>query len=263
MEPFDDVPPPPDRPLQARRRRAEPPRQRRDIDLLNPSEVLAIMRACSRRAPTGVRNRALVAVLYGAGLRISEALALKPKDLDLDGLAVTIQSGKGAKRRVVALLLDAVDAVERWIDRRSQFGIGGDRPLFCTLSRGAAGPHPTAPGGALSREYVARFLKKAARRAGIGKRVHPHAFRHSHADLLRQRGFDVKKVRKQLGHRDLLVTTRYLDHLGSHDLPDRIRSIGPVLEGATDLRAELGEIVSRLSARDAAQLVALLKRATG
>jgi len=265
MDPTDDAPPPPDRPLQARRRRAEPtapPRRRRDIDLLDPSEVLAIMRACSRRAPTGVRNRALVAVLYGAGLRISEALALKPKDLDLDGLAVTVQSGKGARRRVVALFPDAVDAVERWIDRRAQYGVGNDRPLFCTLSRGAAGPHPTAPGGALSREYVARFLKKAARRAGIGKRVHPHALRHSHADLIRRRGFDVEEVRRQLGHRDLLVTTRYLDHLGSHDLPDRIRKIGPVLEKKERRapREELGEVVARLSDRDVEQLVALLRR---
>ena len=255
---------PMERRLQARRARRErgtsPPPQRRDIDLFDPQDVVALMRACSRRAPTGIRNRALIAVLYGAGLRISEALALKPKDVDLDGLAVTVQSGKGARRRVVALLPDAVDAIERWADRRTAYDVGVDRPLFCTLSRGAAGPHPTTPGGRLSREYVARFLKKAARRAGIKKRVHPHAFRHSHADLLRRRGFDVEEVRKQLGHRDLLVTTRYLDHLGSHDLPDRIRRIGHVLEQRAP-REERGDAVARLSDRDVEHLVALLRRA--
>jgi integrase len=184
------------------------------------------------------------------------------KDADLDGLALTIQSGKGSKRRVVALLPDAVDAIERWVDRRSSFGVGSDGPLFCTISRGAAGPHPTAPGGRLSREYVGRFLKKLARRVGMAKRVHPHAFRHSHADLIRRRGFDVEEVRAQLGHRDLLGTSRYLAHLGSHDLPDRMRSVGPVLEPARDARTELGELLDRLSDRDAAQMVALLKRAT-
>lgn len=244
-----------------RERRTSPPPRRRDIDLIDPEEVVALMRACSRRAPTGIRNRALIAVLYGAGLRVSEALALKPKDVDLDGLAVTVQSGKGARRRVVALLPDAVDAIERWLDRRATYDVGGDQPLLCTLSRGAAGPHPTVPGGRLSREYAARFLKKAARRAGITKRVHPHAFRHSHADLLRRRGFDVEEVRKQLGHRDLLVTTRYLDHLGSHDLPDRIRTIGPVLERRSDTRSELSDMLATLSERDAGQLVELLERA--
>lgn len=238
-----------------------PPRRRREIDLLAPEEVRLLMNACSRRAPTGIRNRALIALLYGGGLRIGEALALKPKDLDLDGLAITIQNGKGDQRRVVALLPDAVDAVQRWIDCRTGFRVGSDRPLFCTVSRGAAGPHATAPGQPLSREYVARFLKKVARRAGIGKRVHPHALRHSHADLLRRRGFDVEEVRKQLGHRDLAVTTRYLDHLGSHDLPNRMRTIGPVLgtPSTTGPREELAALLGRLGDADVARIVAVLR----
>jgi site-specific recombinase XerD len=244
-------------------RETTPLRRRRDIDILSPDDVLALMRRCSRRAPTGVRNRALIALLYGSGLRVGEALALKPKDLDLDGLAVTVQSGKGARRRVAALLPDAVDAIERWLDRRTVFGIGSDQPLFCTLARGAAGPHPTVPGRRLSREYFARFLRKAARHATPGRRVHPHALRHSHADLLRRRGFDVEEIRRQLGHRDLLVTTRYLDHLGSHDLPNRVRSIGPVFAPPKPPREELGELLGRLSDAEVTQLVTLFRRAAG
>jgi len=234
-------------------------RPHRPIEILVPRDIHALSARCSRRASTGVRHRALIAVLYGSGLRISEALAIHPRDIDLDGLAITVHAGKGARRRVAALLPDAVDAIQRWLDRRAQLGLSGQHVLFCTVGRGAAGPHPTAPGGALTREYVARVLRRLAVRAGIQKRVHPHGFRHSHADLLRRRGFDVEEIRKQLGHRSLLVTGLYLDHLGSHDLTDRIRSIGPVLEPKTP-RQELTDMVTRLSESDITQLIAILRR---
>ena len=65
-------------------------------------------------------------------------------------------------------------------------------------------------------------------RAGLDKRVHAHGFRHSHAVLLRRRGWDVEEIRKQLGHSSLLVTSAYLDHLGATDLPERMREIGAV-----------------------------------
>jgi site-specific recombinase XerD len=238
----------------------QPARSHRPIEILAPGDVLALMQKCSRRAPTGVRHRALIALLYGSGLRISEALALHARDVDLDGLAVTVHAGKGARRRVSALLPDAADAVQRWLDRRVELGLSGQHVLFCTIGRGAAGRHPTKPGGALTREYVARVLRRLAKRAGIDKRVHPHGFRHSHADLLRRRGFDMEELRKQLGHRSLHVTGLYLDHLGSHDLPERIRSVGPVFE-PQDKRKELGELLSQLSEPDVTQLLAILKRA--
>ena len=73
------------------------------------------------------------------------------------------------------------------------------------------------------------MLNRLAERAGIGKRVHAHGFRHSHAHLLRERGWDVEEIRKQLGHSNLLVTSDYLDHIGANRLPERMRDIGPVL----------------------------------
>jgi len=236
-----------------------PRRTRREIDLLSPEQVSRILAACSRRAPTGVRNRALIALMYGAGLRVGEAIRLRPKDLDLGRFAVTVQSGKGDKRRVAAIIPDVLDALERWLDRRSELEVDARVPVFCTLARGATGPHPTAPGGTLSREYVARVLKRLARRAGVHQRVHPHALRHSHADLLRRRGFDMEQIRRQLGHASLEITGRYLDHLGSNDLPERMRSIGPVLESAPDAREELGRLIDRIGQGDVERLVALLQ----
>lgn len=240
----------------------QPRRRHREIDLLDPEEVRHLMAACSRRAPTGIRNRALIALLYGSGLRVGEAIALRPKDLDLDGLAVTVQAGKGDKRRVAALLPDAVDAIQRWVDRRAESGAGARDPCFCTLARGAAGPLPTEPGGTLSREYVARVLKRLARRAGIDKRVHPHGLRHSHADLLRRRGFDMQQIRRQLGHASLEITGRYLDHLGANDLPERMRRIGAVLEPPKmAAHGELADLLATLGEDDAARMVSLLRRA--
>ena len=76
------------------------------------------------------------------------------------------------------------------------------------------------------------MLKRLARAAGLEKRVHPHGFRHSHAFLLRERGWDVEAIRKQLGHSSLLVTSVYLDHLGATDLAKKMRDLGPVLGDA-------------------------------
>jgi integrase len=246
--------------LNPRVRRDPSHRPHREIDILAADDVLALMAACSRRAPTGIRNRALIALLYGSGLRISEALSLRPKDVDLDGLALTVQNGKGDKRRVAGLLPDAVDAVQRWADRRAEFGATARDPFFCTTAHGASGPHPTNPGGRLSREYVARTVKRLARKAGIDRRVHCHGFRHSHADLLRRRGFDVEEIRVQLGHASLDVTSTYLDHIGAHELPAKMRSITGVLEDARRPRAELGELLQRLGDGDVRQLLAILKR---
>jgi len=237
-------------------------RRHREIDVLSPDEVRALMDACSRRTPTGIQHRALIALLYGNGLRISEALALRPKDLDLDALTVTVHSGKGDKRGVSVLLPDAIDAIQRWSDRRASYGVTARDPFFCTIGRGAAGPNPTAPGHRLGREFVGRVLKRLARRAGLAKRVHPHGLRHSHADLLRRRGFDVEEIRKQLRHASLEITGRYLDHLGPGDLPRRIREIGAVLEPAKAPREMLGDLLARFTDRDVEQLVALLKRAS-
>lgn len=74
-----------------------------DQDLLTTTEIEALIRCCSNRAPTGIRNRALIAITWRSGLRIGETLALQPKDLQIEQGTVVIQHGKGDKRRVVGL----------------------------------------------------------------------------------------------------------------------------------------------------------------
>jgi len=126
-------------------------------ELLSPEEVRALLRACSSRAPTGIRNRALIAVLYRGGLRISEALALHAKDVDQTAGTVTVLHGKGDQRRTVGMDPAAFALLERWLDKRRALGLfSGRRPIFCTLE-----------GRAIDSSYVRRLLPRLADRAGI------------------------------------------------------------------------------------------------
>ena len=104
-----------------------------EIQLNNIDEARTLLRACSRRAPTGVRNAALLAVLYRGGLRVSEALALEAKDVDRKHGTVRILHGKGDRARTVGLDAGAFALVERWLEKRKALGIKRSAPLFCTL----------------------------------------------------------------------------------------------------------------------------------
>lgn len=170
-------------------------------EVLTPEQARALVYAPSSRAPTGLRNRALIAVMYGAGLRLAEALALKPSDLDYDKGLVRVLHGKGDKARTVGIDEGAIGHVARWSDRRKGLGVKG-RVLFCTLD-----------GGPLAPRYVRAMLQRCADRAGIDKRVHPHGLRHTHAAELEQSGFTVSEIQHQLGHTSLNTTAVYLNHV--------------------------------------------------
>jgi len=171
-------------------------------EVLTRDEVIALMGGCSRRAPTGLRNQALIVILWRAGLRIGEALALRPKDLDPSRGTVRVLSGKGGTSRVVGLDAEAWAVIQRWLDKRKELGIHGHRALFCTLK-----------GTSLRATYVRSLFPRLAKKAGITKRVHPHALRHTHACELRVEGVDVGIISKQLGHASIATTARYLDHI--------------------------------------------------
>src|SRR5262245_16887258 len=103
-------------------------------EVLTAPEVSALIRVCGR-GPSGVRNAALVAVMFGAALRVSETLALRPSDLDLALGTVRVRQGKGGRARTVALDPGAQAYLERWLTRRGTLGLGGRRPLFCTITK--------------------------------------------------------------------------------------------------------------------------------
>ena len=185
------------------------------VEILTTDEVTRLMQACSKRAPTGIRNRALLAVLYRGGLRIAEALALKPKDVDLAAGTITVLCGKGKKRRVVGIDAGAVALIELWLTRRKALGFNGRHRLFCTLQ-----------GDPVSSTYCRTWLKRIGEKVGIEKRLHPHGFRHTMAADMRREGIDIGVISKQLGHTSIATTARYLDHVCPADVIAAVKARG-------------------------------------
>ena len=122
----------------------EPPNKGRKYpaEVLTADEVQALIGSCSARSASGIRNRALIALLYRSGLRVSEIVALRPADVDLRRHSVRVLHGKGDKATTCGFHPSCDDALARWIDTRKALGIHGGM-LFCTLT-----------GGAVSGQYV-------------------------------------------------------------------------------------------------------------
>lgn len=176
-----------------------------EADLLTHGEVDLLMQACSTRAPSGRRNRALIAVLWRCGLRLGEALTLSIKDIDLDALTVTVQRGN-ARERVVGLDLGTALLIDQWLVRRRKLGIGPKALLFCTLE-----------GNAIQQSYVRHLLKRLAAKADIDKRVHANGLRRRFAvDLIHDRQ-NLLTVRDRLGHSSAATTQAYLSRIGVTD----------------------------------------------
>jgi site-specific recombinase XerD len=171
--------------------------------VLTDAEVRGLMVACGT-GPRGDRNRALLAVMYRTGLRVSEALSLSPKDVDLDTGTVRVLNGKGGKTRVVGIDPGGAAVVAAWAAVRESLGVTASAPLFCALPGGTA---------AITAGYARNLIKAIARRAGVAKRVHAHGLRHTHASQLREEGVDIGIISRQLGHASIDTTARYLDHI--------------------------------------------------
>jgi len=175
-------------------------------ELLTPVEVAALLRQCSTTAPTGIRNRALITVMYRAGLRVDEMRALKVSDVNPANGTIRVLHGKGDKSRTVSIDDGGMALVQRWIDKRAALG-HRHGPLFCTLA-----------GGKLSDVYVRNMMHRIGAKAGIEKRVHPHGLRHSHAAELAAEGVPVNVIQQQLGHTHLSTTDVYLRHVAPADV---------------------------------------------
>ncbi len=182
-------------------------------EILTPAEVRRLIRACSSRAPTGIRNAALIAALYRGGLRVSEALDLHVKDFDPETAVLRVLNGKGGRSRTVALDDAALTLIERWLDQRKGLGLNGRPVLFSSLK-----------GTRLAANYVRQLLPRLAQRAGIEKRVHAHGLRHSFAAGLMAEGVPVNVISKALGHTSIATTAVYLGHIQPQQVIDTLRA---------------------------------------
>lgn len=183
------------------------------VQPLSGDEVKSLIRACSKRSSTGIRNAALVATLYRSGLRISEAISVLPRDLDPETGAIRVMKGKGGTVRSVALDPGAWAILQRWLDRRSSLGIGSRSTVFCTLR-----------GETLKSSYVRGMLPRLARKVGIERRVHAHALRHSFAAELAAERTPINVVQTLLGHASLATTDTYLRHINPVTAIETLRS---------------------------------------
>jgi integrase/recombinase XerD len=176
-----------------------PKRARKLPRVLSPGETERLIEAATGSSPRTLRDRALVELLYGAGLRVSETVGLEKGGVDVE-LRVVRVLGKGGKERLVPLGRPAAEAVRRYLalgrphlDRRY-------RPELFLNARG----------GPLTRAGAFLILRRLAERASLEpERVHPHLLRHSFATHLLEGGADLRSVQEMLGHADLGTTERY------------------------------------------------------
>ena len=176
---------------------------------LDLEEVDRLLAQPDTATPRGLRDKALISVLYATGLRVSELISLKLSNLHLDEGYVTCV-GKGDKERIVPIGQDATDWVKRYLaESRPRLAASGSRWLFVN-----------ARGTPLSRVGFWKLLKEYGIKARITRAISPHVLRHSFATHLLDRGADLRAIQMMLGHADLSTTQIY-----THVLEARLRAV--------------------------------------
>ena len=179
-------------------------------DVLSGHEIQALLAAPPVGRPAGLRDAAMLELLYAAGLRVSELIRLKVLDLNFDAGFVRV-FGKGGKERVVPIGRPALSVLHRYLDQARPLLLKGEASPFLFVAR---------RGRPLSRQGFWKLLKKYAVQAGIRHPVSPHTLRHSFASHLLEGGADLRVVQMMLGHADIATTQIY-----THVSMERLRSI--------------------------------------
>jgi integrase/recombinase XerD len=189
----------------------EPPQKSRKLpNVLSHGEVTKLLDSARGADPMDLRDRALLELMYGCGLRASEAVGLELSDIDLKRGFVR-PHGKGSKERVVPLGSAASAAVSRYLrsSRPTLIGDNPERRLFVNFR-----------GGALTRQGLYKIIQRHAKAAGLDGKMSPHTLRHTFATHLLSGGCDLRSVQEMLGHADV-ATTQLYTHLST----ERIREV--------------------------------------
>jgi integrase/recombinase XerD len=186
--------------------------QRKLPDTLSYEDINKLIAAIDLSKPEGTRNKAIMEVLYGCGLRVSELTELKLSNLYLDIEFIKV-TGKGSKERLVPIGGEAIKALKIWIEEvRVHIAIKkGEDDLVFLNRRGAR----------LSRVYIFMMIKELAGLIGLKKNISPHTFRHSFATHLVEGGADLRAVQEMLGH-ESITTTEIYTHLDREYLKSTI-----------------------------------------
>jgi integrase/recombinase XerD len=192
----------------------ESPKIRRTLPgYLRLEEVERLLEQPDERTPLGLRDRAMLEVLYSTGLRVSELISLRVSDLDAKVGCVRC-IGKGDKERIVPVGRKALGIVEKYLRQA--------RARLCCKGKSVGSPalFVNRRGGALSRVGVWKILSAYGRRAGLRRPIKPHMLRHSFATHLLERGADLRSVQLMLGHADISTTQIY-----THVVEERLKQI--------------------------------------
>ena len=163
--------------------------------ILEPEEAQKLLRGPNRRCPTGLRNKAIISLMLHCGLRVSEAVNLRPGSINLTKGKLRVESGKGNKDRDLAIPEYLIDLLEGWRRKRPESPY-----FFCTLK-----------GKKLSARYLQQMVKRYAGKAGIQKNISPHTLRHTYATQYYRQTKDIETLRRILGHSDISTTTIYIN----------------------------------------------------
>jgi site-specific recombinase XerD len=189
-------------------------------------EIVAVMRRTGENRH-GWRLRAMIVVLWRAGLRVQEALALAEHDLDHRRGSVLVRSGKGGRRREVGMDEWGWEHLRPWIAARADLPVG---PLFCVI-------HGPTHGRPWSGAAVRTEFRRVAARAGVRRRFAPHQLRHAHALELAREGVPLNIIQRQLGHVNLGTTSIYLQGIDPEEIITAVRTRrAPMMSASAGLR---------------------------
>lgn len=172
-------------------------KKRRLPKTISRDEAERLLAACNLRAPTGLRDRAMLELMYRGGLRVGEVTRLEPRDVDLGAGTIRVLDGKGGDGTGYFDTASVSPLLDRWKAERRRYAHAGS-PLFCTLK-----------GGRVSVRQVEAMVKRRAARAGITSTVTPHVLRHTFATQMLEEGANIRQVQEALRHADVSTTMVY------------------------------------------------------
>lgn len=196
---------------------------------LEPEELRAVLAVPNRKVPTGLRNRTLVALMAESGLRVSEVVNLRMRDVSKKRDRLRVIDGKGGDRTVYLSEGGSARLVE-WLAMRE--GITPNSDYVFPQLRSTAYRKPSERQGAkergtrLSTSYVRALTARLGAKAGVPRRTNPHAFRHTAATQMVEAGFELPEVQVTLGHANVATTSIYL-HVRNVRLADKVRRYQP------------------------------------
>jgi len=183
--------------------------------VLEPEEAQSLLSIPNKRYITGIRNKAILALMLNLGLRVSEVVNLKPGNLNLTKRKLRVVNGKGGVDRDLIIPEYTAEILREWKKAKPK----NSRYFFTTIKDKSEGKFASSKGSQLSVRYIQFMVKRYAGKAGIDKDVTPHTLRHTFAtDFIRQ-GQNVMKLKKILGHSDISTTQIYVT-LANRDIEE-------------------------------------------